>query len=160
MSPGKMIFAVLELWLSPLQWVLGVFRSFSFSFRTPYLHQTADSVIHSQYDLMYDWELEHLISLLLALWIVECGVLWSDCRRSLNLNRCISFTRQSVANRSLCANWIRWVESWAESVHWKKWKTRHTSFSATKCLDDLFLVFRRRSSVYSVLVFRDGKSGV
>ena len=45
-------------------------------------------------------------------------------------------------------------------LHWKKWKTRHTSFSATKCLDDLFLVFRRRSSVYSVLVFRDGKSGV
>ena len=35
----------------------------------------------------------------------------------------------------------------AVSLHWKKWKTRHTSFSATKCLDDLFLVFRRRSRV-------------
>jgi len=37
-----------------------------------YLHQTVDSVMHSQYDFMYDWALEHLISLL-SLLIVECG---------------------------------------------------------------------------------------
>ena len=61
-----------------------------------YLHQTVDSVMHSQYDFMYDWALEHLISLL-SLLIVECGVVRSDCSRmalngTLNRNRCIIFT--------------------------------------------------------------------